>query len=80
MPTRLIDLFGARVFGWLVLPARSHASKDTEILVLRHEAAVLQRQVACPGSAWADRAVIAAWAMLLPGHLRLRRIMTPGTR
>jgi hypothetical protein len=67
------------VFGWLVLQARSDAAKDTEILVLRHEVAVLRRQAARPGRDRADRALFAALARLLPGPLRVHRLVTPGT-
>jgi hypothetical protein len=69
---RLIYLLMVRSFDWLALLACSDTSKDAEILVLRHEVAVLRRQVARPEPDWADRAVIAALARLLPRHLRLQ--------
>jgi putative transposase len=70
-----------QVFGWLALLTRSECSKDTEILILRHQVAVLQRQVKAPRLSWADRAVLAALARLLPGsQLRqLRLIVSPRT-
>lgn len=68
-----------RVLGWLVLPGRSQASKDVEIMVLRHEVMVLRRQVARPQPDWADRAILAAVARQLPAALRASRLVTPGT-
>ena len=79
MSARLLYLILVRVFGWLVLLGRSQASKDAEILVLRHEVMVLRRQVARPGPDWADRAVLAALARLLPAALRGSRLVTPAT-
>ena len=77
---RLVYLLMLRMFGWLALLTRSNISKDVEILVLRHEVTVLRRQIVRPKPHWADRAMVAALAQLLPRHLRLHRIVTPGTR
>jgi hypothetical protein len=64
-----------RVFGWLALLAGSDTAKNAEILVLGHEVAVLRRQVARPRPDWADRAILAVLPRVLPGHLRLHRIL-----
>jgi putative transposase len=68
-----------RVFGWLVLPGQSQASKGAEIMVLRHEVLVLRPRVTGPEPDWADRAVLAALARLLPAALRGGLLVTPGT-
>jgi len=60
LPIRLLYLIFARLCGWLVLPGRSRASKDVELLVLRHEVAVLRRTHIRPRLDWAGRAVLTA--------------------
>jgi hypothetical protein len=63
-----------------MLLGRCQASKDAEIVMLRHKVAALQRQVAWSKPDWADRAVLAALARHLPAVLRAHRLVTPGTR
>ena len=79
MSLRLLYLIFVRLCDWLVLLGRSPASKNAELLVLRHEVAVLRRTDPRPRLGWAGRAVLAALIALLPRRLRAHRLVTPGT-
>jgi hypothetical protein len=68
---RLVYLMLARVLSWLALLTRSDAAKDVEILVLRHEVAVLRRRNPRPAITWVDRAFIGS--SILGGHRRFPR-------
>jgi putative transposase len=73
---RLIYRSLAVLLSWLALSVRSSASENAEILILRNEVAVLRRGNPRPRIAWADRAVLAALARILPRALRAHRIVT----
>jgi putative transposase len=64
---------------WLALLARSSAAKDAELLILRHEVAVLRRRVVRPQVDWADWAVLAGLARLLPRRARCGLLVQPAT-
>ena len=69
----------AKLLSWMVLHARSDTANEIEILVLRHQLAVLQRRTPRPRISWSDRAVIAALARLLPARRRRGFLVTPAT-
>jgi putative transposase len=76
---RLLYLIFLHLLNLLTLLGRSSASKDIELLVLRHEVAVLRRTTRRPRLDWADRAMFAALIRTLPPLLRAHRLVTPGT-
>ena len=79
MALKLIYLMFTKLLGWVLLHIRSDTTKDIEILVLRHQLAVLQRRTPRPRLCWADRALTTALARLLPARRRLGLLVTPST-
>ena len=79
MALGLAYLILVRVLSWLALLARSDTAKDVEILILRHEVAVLCRTNSRPPLTWLDRAVLSALSRLLPVPLRQVRLVSPRT-
>jgi hypothetical protein len=76
---RMLYLIFQQVLGLVLLLDRTASTKDVELLVLRHEVAVLRRNNPRPRLCWADRAVFAALIRRLPTRLRAHRLVTPGT-
>ena len=79
MTLRLLYLLFRQVLRWLALLSRSAAARDAELLMLRHEVAVLRRQAARPRVDWADRAVLAGLARLLPRPVWRGLLVQPAT-
>src|SRR5512132_3034248 len=79
MALRLLYLSFCQLLGWLALLTRRSATKDAELLGLRHEVAVLRRQVTRPQVDWADRAVLAGLSRLLPRSVWRGRLVQPAT-
>src|SRR3954452_1139613 len=69
----------AKLLSWMVRHTRSNTANEIEILVLRHQLAVLQRRTPRPRISWTDRAVLAALTRLLPARRRHGFLITPAT-
>jgi putative transposase len=76
---RLLYLIFQQVLGLLLLLGRTASTKNVELLVLRHEVAVLRRTNPRPRLDWADRAVLTALIRRLPTRMRAHRLVAPGT-
>ena len=76
---RLLYLIFQQALGLVLLMARTSSTTDVELLVLRHEVAVLRRTNPRPRLDWADRAVFAALIRRLPRAPRCPRLVTPDT-
>jgi len=82
MCLRFVFLLITRTVSWLRLSRRGETWRIAEILILRHQLAVLQRRQPCrPGLNWADRALLASLLGVIPKARRqgLRLLVTPDT-
>ena len=79
MIVRVVYLIAVQVLGWLALLSRRRSGLIVEVLVPRHELAVLRRQVTKPRPSWSDRAILHALCRLLPRQLLPHRLVTPAT-
>jgi putative transposase len=68
-----------RLLELVVLRRRSEREKEIEILLLRHQLAVLERQVARPQLTQADRTLLAAFSRVLPRRAWRSFFVTPAT-
>src|SRR3954468_21703638 len=79
MSASLVYLLLRQVLQMLTQLARDDGAKDVELLVLRHQVAVLRRQVARPKLEPADRVALAALSRLLPRSRWPVFLVTPAT-
>ena len=79
MAVKMIYEMFAKLLSWMVLHARPDTANEIEILVLRHQLAVLRRGTPRPRISWTDRAVLAALVRLLPARRRRGFLVTPAT-